>query len=78
MSPPRYGWISFWGMPEPCDELLVELARTLECAGVVFTLDEDWYWLMEVYRDERRVAYFGAPSSGMDELASYEEARDAT
>lgn len=74
VSPERYGWISLWGTTAPCGELLIDVARELECSLVLIERVEDERWVMEVIRDDRRVARFGAPADSLDALVAYERA----
>jgi hypothetical protein len=77
VSPPRYGWVSLWGMPEGCEDLLPELTGTLECAGVLFHVEEDAYWVLELYQDGRRVARLSSPAQVVEEMIAYDRAWEA-
>jgi hypothetical protein len=74
ISPERYGWISLWGMPQACDALIPGMTATLECAGVVYHLVEEDYWLMEISQDGRRGARLSSPAEVLERLERYEEA----
>jgi hypothetical protein len=75
-SPPRYDWVSLWGLDEAVHPHVGPLTATLECAGVVFHLLEEDAWLMEVYADGRLTARFSSPEEVVQELTAYELAWD--
>src|SRR5262249_21674684 len=50
------------------------LTATLECAGVIFHVIEEEYWLMEICQDGRRAARLSSPAEIVRELEIYEQA----
>ncbi len=74
ISPPRYGWISLWGLRTDYEELVEPLSATLECTGVVFSLLAGDHWLMQLFQDGRRIALLSSPAEAADERLALERA----
>lgn len=74
VSPPRYGWVSLWGLEESCEGWLPELTESLECTGVVFQVEEDAYWALDLYQDGRREARLSSPAGVAQEMTAFDMA----
>lgn len=74
LSPERYGWVGLWGVTEPADGWVPRLTGTLECTGAIFRHQEEEYWLLELFRDGRRLLQLSSPREVAAEVAAYERA----